>query len=216
MEKRKPRKDFVLCAVIAAACAIGYGQEPTPEQVIRHEKLDVIVPDFPARGLILDIGGGGEGVIGRLKGPQVIAIDLLKRELEDAPAGPLLKIVMDGRDLKFLDGAFPTATVFFTFMYIAPPDHGQVLKEIHRVLAAGGRLLIWDVEFPRKTDPRQSVIQYPLHITLPNMAINTGYGVHLAEGQGMTHFIGLAEQAGFETVVQESRKGWFFLEFKKP
>lgn len=34
---------------------------------------EVNVPDFPAEGFILDVGGGGEGVIGRVKGGQVVA-----------------------------------------------------------------------------------------------------------------------------------------------
>jgi len=45
----------------------------------------------------LDIGGGGEGVIGQMKGKQVIAIDPNRRELEEAADGPL-KIVMDARE----------------------------------------------------------------------------------------------------------------------
>ena len=50
-----------------------------PQTFTRHPRLDVVVPDFPAEGLILDIGGGGEGVIGQLKGHQVVAIDLSQR-----------------------------------------------------------------------------------------------------------------------------------------
>jgi SAM-dependent methyltransferase len=191
-------------------------ERPKPEQALKHEQLEVSVPDFPAQGLILDIGGGGEGVIGQLKGQQVVAIDLIKRELEDAPAGPLLKIVMEARDLKFLDKTFTTATVFFTFMYISPADHEQVFKELHRVLANGGRLLIWDVVFPKKSDPRQVYVLYPLHIKLPNKEIETGYGVRFAEGQGMEHFLDLAKKTGFEIVTQTQEKGWFYLELKKP
>ena len=212
MEMNIRKNAYVYLAVIAGAAFVsafsaGDGREPTPEQVYRHERLEVEVPDFPAQGLILDIGGGGEGVIGQLKGTQVIAIDLLKRELEDAPAGPLLKIVMDARELKFLDRSFPTATVFFTFMYIAPPDHEQVFKEIHRVLAPGGRLLVWDVLFPKKSDSRQLHINYPLHIVLPKREINTGYGVHFAEGQGMAHFVDLARKARFGVKIQRPSKG---------
>ena len=47
-------------------------ERPKPEQVFRHDELEVVLPDFPADGLILDIGGGGEGVIGQLKGRQTI------------------------------------------------------------------------------------------------------------------------------------------------
>ena len=38
------------------------------------------------RGSILDIGGGGEGVIGRLYGRQVVAIDNRQEELDEAAA----------------------------------------------------------------------------------------------------------------------------------
>ena len=42
---------------------------------------------------ILDIGGGGEGIIGKLKGEQVVAIDPNKRELEEAARRPRSGIV---------------------------------------------------------------------------------------------------------------------------
>ncbi|HSA96307.1 MAG TPA: class I SAM-dependent methyltransferase [Acidobacteriota bacterium] len=201
--------------LLAAAPAVVPQERPKPEQVLTHAKLEVTVPDFPAEGLILDIGGGGEGVIGQLKGKQVVAVDLSKRELEDAPGEPLLKVVMDARDLKFLDGAFNTVTVFFTFMYIAPADHAKVLQEIHRVLRPGGRLFVWDVVFPRKTDEKQLFVMYPLRIQLPQKAIQTGYGVRFAEDQGADHFVELATAAGFETVSRKDAYGWFALEFAR-
>ena len=40
----------------------------------RLEEQTVVLDDFPADGWILDIGGGGEAVIGQLKRTQVIAI----------------------------------------------------------------------------------------------------------------------------------------------
>lgn len=216
LNRRRPVLWAALPAVLLVASQIAAAQErPTPEQMVKHDKLEVVLPDFPAEGLILDIGGGGEGVIGQLKGRQVVAVDLLKRELEDAPGEPLLKIVMDARDLKFLDGTFATATVFFTFMYIDPGDHAKVFQEIHRVLKPGGRLLIWDAVFPARTDPRQLYVLYPLHVKLPAAEINTGYGVRIAEKQGPEHFAALAEANGFDVVTRKDEKGWFFLELKK-
>ena len=206
---------LAVAVAVPGACVLSAQDRPKPVQMLVHAKLEVVVPDFPAQGLILDIGGGGEGVIAQLKGKQVVAIDLSKRELVEAPGEPLIKIVMDARDLKFLDTTFSTATVFFTFMYIDPADHAKVLQELHRVLAPGGRLLIWDAIFPKKTDPGKLSVLFPLHIKLPKADINTGYGVKLIEEQGPAHFVELAKTAGFEVLAQKGEKGWFHLELKK-
>jgi len=215
-KSRKPALAVGISGVLlASALALAAQERPKPEEILRHAKLEVVLPDFPAEGLIMDIGGGGEGVIGQLKGKQVVAVDLSKRELEEAPGGPLLKIVMDARDLKFLDKTFDTATVFFTFMYIAPDDHAKVLQEIHRVLRPGGRLLIWDVVFPSKPDPNKLSVMYPLRVQLPGKTINTGYGVRIVEGQGADHFLELAQAAGFDVVSRKDEAGWFHLELKK-
>jgi SAM-dependent methyltransferase len=186
-----------------------------PQAFATHPKLEVGLPDFPADGLILDIGGGGEGVIGQLKGQQVVAIDLLKQELDEAPGQPLLKIVMDARELKFTDASFSTATVFFTFMYIAPGDHEKVFRELHRVLRPGGRVLVWDPIFPATHDPTKRGIAFPIHVRLPAKEINTGYGVPFRDGQGAEHFASLAATTGFDVVSRRNEAGWFFLELKK-
>ncbi len=221
MNKKTVMIVFLLPAVFAAfplrgPPALSHQGRPSAEQILRFNTLEVEVPDFPAAGLILDIGGGGEGVIGQLKKHQVIAIDISKRELVEAPDGPLLKIVMDGRDLQFLDHVFETVTVFFTFMYISPADHENVLSEIERVLAPGGRLLIWDVIFPRQKDEAKEFALFPLKIMLPEKVINTGYGVRAPkDGQGIPHYLALAEKTGFEVLSEKELENWFFLELRK-
>ncbi len=190
-------------------------QRSSADRMYRFERLEVVVDDFDAEGYILDIGGGGEGIIGQLKGQQVIAIDINKRELEEAPPGPL-KIVMDARDLKFLDHSFRTATVFFTFMYIKNSDHQKVLEELHRVLEPGGHLLIWDVVFPKQIDPKKDIAVFPLKIKLPGKDISTGYGVNWPEDeQGFSHYTQLAEKTGFTVVALKDHGSWFFLRLKK-
>ena len=124
---------------------------------------------------MLDIGGGGEGIIGLLKPTQVVAIDISKRELAQAPPGPL-KIVMDATDLKFLDGTFSTATSFFTLMDMKPETQRRAIEEVQRVLAPGGRFLVWEVTIPAKVDPVQDVAVFPLRIRMPGREVTTGYG----------------------------------------
>lgn len=207
------KKIFTIALVFVTICTIaipGLLQESgqIPQQT-------VTVEDFASEGFILDIGGGGEGVIGQLKGQQVIAIDISKRELEEAPPGPL-KIVMDARDLKFLDETFNTATVFFTFMYIASTDHQKVFEELHRVLRPGGHLLIWDVIFPTLTDKKKNRALFWFKFILPDREIRTGYGVRRPMGeQGLGHFIDLAKKTGFEIISHKQKDRWFFLEVEK-
>lgn len=207
------KKTFTIILFIMtsfAASIFGFPQESGQNRL-----QTVVVEDFAAEGLILDIGGGGEGVIGQLKGQQVIAIDISKRELVEAPPGPL-KIVMDARDLKFLDNTFNTATVFFTFMYIASVDHQKVFEELHRVLKPGGRLLIWDVFFPALTDKKKTKALFLFKFILPDREIKTGYGVRRPEGeQGLAHFMELAKKTGFQIVSHKEEDRWFFLEVVK-
>ena len=117
---------------------------------------------FPYQGHILDIGGGGEGVIGSLMGPDVIAIDIQEDELLEAPDGPL-KIIMDARDLQFLDGSFQTATAFFSLMYLKTrEDQLRVLREISRVLGSGGILHLWEIDLGHKPDTEYEI--YIVHL----------------------------------------------------
>ena len=112
------------------------------DQFYQFEQVKLEIKDFKADGFILDIGGGGEGVIGRLKGIQVIAIDIIKNELLEAADGPF-KILMDARDLSFLEASFNTATAFFSLMYIkTKEDQQKIFNEVGRVLKPGGKALV--------------------------------------------------------------------------
>ena len=46
---------------------------------------NINISSLDCEGIILDIGGGGEGVIGQKFGNKVIAIDPVLEELEEAP-----------------------------------------------------------------------------------------------------------------------------------
>jgi len=191
--------------------------EISEERLFFFEREEVIVDDFDTVGLILDIGGGGRGVIGELKGQQVIAIDPSKPELEGAADGPL-KIIMDATNLQFLDETFHTATSFYTLMYIKTFEaHEKVFVEVYRVLASGGRFLIWDANFPARIDKQKDIAVFPLTVKLPEEEIDTAYGVLWPEnGRIVSYYLQLADDAGFEVVSTREDGQQLFLELQKP
>jgi hypothetical protein len=54
----------------------GHHKRPSDDRVFYFERQTLTIDNFEAEGYILDIGGGGEGVIGQLKEEQVVAIDI--------------------------------------------------------------------------------------------------------------------------------------------
>jgi len=154
-------------AALMLSASAAFGQNP---KAVYFDRQELTIPDFPANGFILDIGGGGEGVIGQLKGNQVISVDPYKEELENAPSTNL-KIIMDGRDLKFIDNSFNTAVMFYTLLYINGADHEQVFREVKRVLKHGGRLLIWDVNLPVWKDAAKEFGIFRFVFRLPHKEI---------------------------------------------
>lgn len=187
---------------------------PNLEGVFLTDEVHVNLRDFDAEGYILDIGGGGEGMIGRLKGEKVIAIDKRREELQEAPEGPL-KIVMDAKDLQFLDNTFETVTSFFALMYVINTDRENVVREVLRVLKPGGKFLIWDMVIPPKGDNVKEIFGAPIVIKIGNGEVRTGYGVKW-EGreQDVQYYLGLAEKVGFE-VVEKEEGNPFYLTLRK-
>ena len=104
-------------------------------------------------GSILDVGGGGEGVIGRLYGPSVTIIDHCQEELDEAPCS-CRKLRMDASSLSFAGASFENVTFFYSLMYMNRPVQSAAIAEAVRVLKPGGRLLLWGLA--RSPAPIQS------------------------------------------------------------
>jgi SAM-dependent methyltransferase len=193
---------------------LGHG-DISDETIHFFEDLEISIEGFQTDRLILDIGGGGEGIIGRLMGEQVIAIDPSKRELQEAPPGPL-KIVMDARDLHFLDGSFSIATSFFSLMYIPSKDHPKVFEEVYRVMETGGEFWIWDGILPARVNDSKEIVAFRLKISLPDDKIEAGYGTKWPqENQDVEYYLQLAKDTGFELIEDDIQNIVFWLRLKK-
>ena len=190
---------------------------PPEDRMFFFEKRRVVVENFESSGFVLDIGGGGEGIIGILKGDRVVAIDLRPEELAQAPEGPL-KIIMDARDLQFLDGAFSIVTAFFSLMYLkGRADYEKVFSEVFRVLETGGRFLIWDVSVPVRSDEDKDIYAQRLTVVVGDREIETGYGQRWpGEAHDLPFYLDLAAGSGFLVLEQREEGRLFSLRLQKP
>jgi ubiquinone/menaquinone biosynthesis C-methylase UbiE len=181
------------------------------------DTVELEIKDFEANGFTLDIGGGGEGVIGRLKGKDVVSIDIRIDELEETDEGPL-KVIMDARDLKFLDSSFGVATMFFSMMYMkSQEDQQKVLSETWRVLKPGGHLYIWDVDLSEHPRTDKEFYLVRLRYRIGEYEAGTGYGMRWpVDCRSVEYYVRLASKAGFHLLSTERKMHTFYLVFVKP
>jgi len=163
-------------------------------------------------GFILDIGGGGEGIIGKLNGKQVIVIDKNEIELLETQ-NDALKVVMNATDLKFLPKSFDVCTVFFSLMYIPTKNHLKVFEEAHRVLKDHGKLLLWDVKIPKTLGDYKAFI-VRLNVKLPTEEVEAGYGVKW-QPQNIEYFKEVAWKTNFKIINEWEKGEIFYLEISK-
>jgi SAM-dependent methyltransferase len=177
------------------------------------ETQTIVMRPVKTEGLILDVGGGGEGIIGKLNGKQVVSIDTSEEELEET-RNDSLKVVMDATNLKFLPESFDACTAFFSLMYVPRKNHLKVFSQVHKVLKNSGRFLLWDIKIPdRNKDFRVFAVR--LKIKLPNEEVETGYGTIWDKTQDINYFRQLALKTGFKVADEWSNNDIFFLEMIK-
>jgi ubiquinone/menaquinone biosynthesis C-methylase UbiE len=162
-------------------------------------------------GSILDIGGGGEGVIGQLFGNRVIAIDNRQEELDEAP-DCCEKRLMDATDLTFPDYSFDNVTFFYSLMYMFSETQVIAIAEASRVLKKGGSLYIWDTEI-RKAFPEPHIVS--VEIPCGRNTITATYGIVKEDSQNREAIIQRGMACGLSLQASSINEGHFFLQFKK-
>jgi len=146
-------------------------------------------------GRVLDIGGGGEGIISQHSGDKVIAIDNRADELTATPDIGL-KIVMDACLLNFLDSYFDNITCFYTLLYMDTQQIEQFLNEAYRVLKNDALLWIWDAVIPADKTADVFIAQLDIKIS-EQTVIKVGYGASWIKEQSLAVIKALCEKAGF-------------------
>lgn len=185
------------------------------ERAITIGPIEIDLSGVEMEGRILDIGGGGEAVIAQFKGEDVIAIDYKKSELEEAPKTGALNIIMDAKDLKFLDNTFNSVSAFFTLMYIPLKDHKKIFQEIHRVLKLNCEFFLWDLIIPKKTVKDKDIYVVMLKVKINEKIIDSGYGVMWNKEQDAISYLKLGESVGFNVLEQKIEENVFYIRFKK-
>jgi len=178
-------------------------------EVCRSAVQRIRLEAIPGNGPILDIGAGGEGLVSRIAGSRVCAVDIRIEKIREAQiyGAPANWIVGDARHLCFKEGVFEWATFWFSLAYMRTPEVKRLaLREAYRVLSAGGMLSILAA---RVTCGKQKFCFRAL-FEFPNGELSqVGYGVRGDQNQTIDGVSQLIRAAGFSIVDEKDNSEWF-------
>ena len=174
----------------------------TPVQKIELKKLR-------QEGLIIDIGGGGEGLVSRIETSRVCAVDInLNKIRETMIYGQASQwILSDGRMLSVQDERFNVATLWFSLGYIQDKNSkAQVLGEVARVLRRLGYISIIAAKITC-SEPR-FVMRALFHF--PDGSVSKmSYGMDGKQKQDSKTVVELLQETGFSNITSEDNGHWF-------
>jgi len=179
---------------------------------ITKPKQHIVIQKIPI-GKVIDIGGGGEGVIAQAGGVGVIPIDKYISEIREArrKAPDVPWMVADATEMPYEGQCFDNATAFFSCMYMSDDVKEMVFRETQRVLKQGGEFWIWDAPMVTKSKVFAIRLQVALHET---HSIGTVYGVKTKD-QSTTSICRQLVEAEFEPEIITDRKHWFFIKARR-
>lgn len=175
----------------------------------------ITLKQIQTEGRILDIGGGGEGLVSRIGGTRVCAVDIRMSEIREAQihGPPANWFVGDGQALCFQEDVFDVVTLWFSLGYMSDWAIKQsVLKDAYRVLVEGGRLSILASRIPESCER----LTFWGHFTFPDGTISQiGYGVRGGQEQTLERITELLSDFGFKIRSHEDNNEWFEIQAVK-
>ena len=212
--RHQVHRNFVRITVDFFCCLLfdgpHYGKMISTNRKLVKIKM-IINIDYDLKGSILDIGGGGEAIIGQVYGDRVTAIDNRQEELEEAP-NCCTKLLMDAEKLSFFDGSFDNVTFFYALMYMSEETQRKAIFEATRVLKTGGIMCIWDCVIS-SAYPEPFVVDLDIQFT--DKRIHTSYGIVKLDPQSSDSISQLLKNAGLNIVSMKEESGQFNITCRK-
>lgn len=176
---------------------------------------EITLNQIQGTGRIIDIGGGGEGLVSRIEGTRVCAVDIRMSEIREARIHdpPANWFVCDGQTLCFKNNSFQIATFWFSLGYMSDwRIKENVMKDVHRVLERDGLVSIR----ASKIDCDEERLIFRVTYTLPDGTLSqTGYGVKGNQNQTISTISKLLVDTNFEIVNQVDTNHWFQITARK-
>jgi len=204
----------------SCSSAISYFLENSKERIEKSFQNGIYSYDLRQLnidGLILDVGAGGEGIIEQCFSDQVVGIAPKEHStgLCNSP-DCLLKVMMDARNMTFINASFDNVTSFFTIMYIDFEDYKRVFEEIYRVLKIGGSFYLWDLIIKERNNKEKDIFISFFEILTNKGRVKTGYGTKWGNRvQDVEFFKALGTSVGFKVIESKSDGARCFIRFEK-
>lgn len=181
----------------------------------RTRAAEIVAGWRPSTILDLATGTGDLALVlqKRMPDAQITAADFSEEMLAVArEKGVRTTVFADAMKLPFADSSFDALTIAFGLRNL--PDWNGALREMHRVLRAGGRILVLEFSLPSMSILR-GVYRFYLHRVTPVIgSILTGeksayeyLGDSIEEFPSGDAMLRLMEQNGFAKAVAEPRTG---------
>jgi ubiquinone/menaquinone biosynthesis C-methylase UbiE len=176
-----------------------------PLQEIHLERIS-------SKGPILDVGGGGEGLVSRVEGSRVCSVDIKMNKIREAHiyGSDNQWIASDARRLCFAENSFSVTAVWFSLGYFGDwQSKKRLFSEIKRVLEPEGVVSI----IASRIDCKEERFLFNARFLFPDGDTSqVGYQVKGNQEQTIEATQAALEEFYFKVTKIKDNEHWFMLE----